>query len=216
MLKYRVLVAGLILGLFGGVGLRADIVIFDNLGTTSQGFGSVSISAWEAQRFNTDASNLTLTSATLRLYTESAGSGIFFVDLYSDTAGKPGVSLANLFTGPNPFVGPFPQTGNILFGGLNQSLAPNTNYWVVLGESAGSVLDIRWGSTGSAAGTGSGFQTTHASTPNQGAGWDVTVGSPHQMQITAAAIPEPANVLLAFVGGGCLLVASRRNGIRAI
>jgi hypothetical protein len=207
MWKRGILAAGMLVALVAG-SLRADTIIFDNLATSSQGFGSVSSSFWEAQRFNTDATNLRLTSATLRLYSENAGSGNFFVDLYSDAAGQPGASLANLFTGPNPFSGTFPQTGNILFGGLSQTLAPNTNYWVVLGESAGSALDIRWGSTGTATGSGSGFQATNANTPNQGGGWGVNAAGPHQMQLTAI-IPEPASVLLVLLGGSLLLIVRR-------
>jgi hypothetical protein len=196
------LVAGLLLALLAG-GVRADTVIFDNLSSTTQGFGSVSTAFWEAQRFNSDATNLLLTSATLTLYSESAGSGTFFVDLYSDAAGQPGVSLANLFTGPNPFGPTFPQSGDILFGGLNQALTPNTNYWIVLGESAGSALDIRWGSVSNLAGTGSGFQTTNATTLDQGGSWQVrSQAGLHKMQITATTpIPEPASALLALLGG---------------
>jgi hypothetical protein len=210
MRKQRDIIAGVLLALLisGGV-VRADTVIFDNLAVPSQGFGSVSNTFWEAQRFNSDATNLKLTSATLTLYSESAGSGTFFVDLYSDAAGQPGASLANLFTGPNPFGPTFPQSGNILFGGLNQALTPNTNYWIVLGESAGSALDIRWGSSSILTGTGSGFQANSANTPNQGGGWQVNTSTPHKMQLTAT-IPEPASLLLVMLGCGLLLVARRR------
>ena len=206
MRKHEVLVASLLLALFAG-GVRGDTVIFDNLATTSQGFGSVSSTFWEAQRFSSDATNLILTSATLTLYSESAGSGTFFVDLYADAAGHPAPALANLFTGPNPFGPTFPQSGNILFSGLNQTLTPNTNYWVVLGESAGSALDIRWGSTSNLDRhrqrlPGDGRE--HAQS-GRGLGSECR-GPPHKMQITAT-VPEPASALLALFG--CFLLVRR-------
>ncbi len=200
MRKFRVLVAGLLLALVVN-GVRADTVIFDNFPAPTQGFGQVSTTFWEAQRFNSDSTNLTLTTTILTLYSESQGSGNFFVDLYSDAAGQPGTSLANLFTGPNPFGPTFPQSGNIVFGGLSQVLTANTNYWIVLGESAGSVLDIRWGSTSILTGTGSGFQTVSANSSNQGGNWSVNPAGPHKMQLIAA-IPEPSAGLF-----GCLALA---------
>jgi hypothetical protein len=207
MRKKSALIAGLLLALLTASGLvRADTTIFDNLAQTSQGFSSVSDTFWEAQKFKSDSTNLLLTSGTLTLYSGTAGSGTFFLNLYSDAAGQPGTSLANLFTGPNPFAGPtFPQTGDVLFGGLSQALTPNTNYWLVLGESAGSALDIRWGSTSIPTGTGSGFQAIAANTSNQGAGWSLSVNIPHKMQLTA--IPEPGSMLLGLLGG--LLLARR-------
>src|SRR5438067_775832 len=95
-------------------GTRADVVTFDNLANNTGGFGSVTATTWEAQKFNSDSTNLRLTSATLTLDSESGGSGAFFLRLYADAAGQPGAALATLSAGPNPFPGPFPQNGNVL------------------------------------------------------------------------------------------------------
>src|SRR5205085_5215121 len=101
-------------------GARADVIIFDDLGNGAQGYGSVNVLTWGAQRFNSASNTVALTSATLNLDSESGGSGTFFLRLYTDAAGQPGTALATLFTGPDPFPGPFPQSGNVFFGGLNQ------------------------------------------------------------------------------------------------
>ena len=77
-----------------------------------------------------------LTSATLKLYTESGGSGTFFVKLFSDTAGQPGTALATLASGPNPLSVGF-QATDVAFNGLNQLLLANTNYWIVFGDNPG-------------------------------------------------------------------------------
>src|SRR4051794_6944991 len=105
MRMQNALIAGLLLALFTGGEARAA-VIFDNLSTTTQGFSSLSDTAWEGTRFNSDTTNLVLTSATLTLFAGTQGSGTFFLRLYSDSANQPGISLATLFTGANPFPGP--------------------------------------------------------------------------------------------------------------
>ena len=194
---------------------RADTIIFDNLGTTSQGFGSVSSTSWEAQRFNTDSINVVLTSVTLTLYSDTGGSGTFFLDLYSDAGGVPGASLANLFTGTDPFPGAGAQSGNIQFSGLSQSVAPNTNYWLVLGLNAGPALDIRWGSTNTATGSGSGFQVTNANSPNSGGGWNVNAASPHQAQIVAT-VPEPSTAIYLGLAAAALAALRYRLITKAV
>ena len=209
MRTHCAVIAGLLLALLAGSRARAA-VISDNLGATTNGFRPVSEVTWEAQKFRADSASLLLTSATLTLFSGTAGSGNFFIDLYTDAAGQPGVSLANLFAGPNPFAGPtFPQFGDVLFGGLSQPLVPNTNYWIVLGERPGSVLDIRWGATSTPTGTGSGFQPVSAATSNQGGNWQVLLNSPDKMQITTT-VPEPGGVVLLGLLCGGRLLARRR------
>jgi len=195
-----------------GSSARADVILYDNLGNGAQGYRSVTVLTWEAQRFNSASNTLALTSATLNLDSESGGSGTFFLQLDTDAAGQPGTALATLFTGPDPFTGPFPQSGNILFGGLNQPVVPNTNYWLVLGENSGASFDLRWGSTSNLTGTGSGFQTTNATTNNQGGTWSVSSTTSHVMQLTATAAPEPSSLLLGLFGGCALLARRWRRG----
>lgn len=204
--------------LSAGGGARAATVVFDSLGSNVGGFGSVTANTWAAQKFNSDSTNLLLETATLRLDTETGGgSGTFFLRLYADNGGQPASApLATLATGANPVSGPYPKDTNILFAGLNQSLAPNTNYWLVLGQNAGATFDLRWGAASnptSPAGTGSGFQDVRAVTTNQGVNWSVNApgaGSPNILRLTAS-VPEPGSALLGLVGGCCLLLKRRRH-----
>ena len=72
----------------------------------------------------------------LKLYTETGGSGTFFVKLFSDNANQPGTALATLASGPNPLSVGF-QATDVAFNGLNQPLLANTNYWIVFGDNPG-------------------------------------------------------------------------------
>jgi hypothetical protein len=184
-------------GLYAG-SARAT-VIFDNLATGNAGFRDISSTSWDAQRFNSDSTDLLLTSATLNL-SSGPGSGNFFLSLYSDTSNRPGTLIANLFTGTNS------TNGDRTFSGLNQLLLPNTNYWLVLGDTPGATLDVGWGVTTTTTGTGSGFQATAAFSNDSGADWTIT-NVPQQTQIVASAVPEPRSALLALLGGGGLLLA---------
>ncbi|MBI3880928.1 MAG: PEP-CTERM sorting domain-containing protein [Verrucomicrobia bacterium] len=201
--------AGLLLALLigwalssGGSARAASTVIFNNITNGNNGNFGTDTNTWDAQRFNSDATNLFLSSVTLRL-SYISGSGTFSLSLYSDNANQPGTSLATLFTGINP------GSGDILFGGLNQPLAPSSNYWLVLGENAGATMNLGWGVTLSSAGSGSGFQTTTARSLNQGVNWSVDNSAPFQAVITA--VPEPGSALLGLLGGGGLLWAARRD-----
>ena len=208
------LLAGAVLSI-GGVA-HAAVITFDDLGSNAGGFGSVNASAWAAQKFNSDSTNLLLETATLRLDSESGGGGTFFLRLYADSAGQPGSSpLVTLATGTNPVPAPYPKDANVLFGGLNQLLAPNTNYWLVLGQNAGATFDLRWAAASNPTnpvGTGSGYQEIRATTINQGVNWSVSSGpgvSPNILRLTASPVPEPGSVLLGLVGGCCLLLKRR-------
>ena len=152
---------------------------------------------------------------TLRLYSGNAGSGTFFLRLYNDSPGKPGAAISTLFTGPEPFPGPYAQDGNIVFSGLNQPLAPNTNYWLVLGENPGATFDLRWGVASiptNPPGTGSGYQEHLAETQISGADWIVDRGGgapgAAMAQINGV-VPEP-NAAMCFVLGGIAFLITVR------
>jgi hypothetical protein len=202
-----VLIAGWSLGAAGGA--HAQVTLFNNLGNQPQGFQSVDANAWIAQRFNTDNNNYTLTSATLKLYTESFGSGTFFVRLFSDAAGQPGTSLATLASGPNPLSVGFQPT-DVTFNGLNQLLSANTNYWIVFGDNPGASLDLRW-SVANPGGSGVGYQAFRCSTGNQGISWG-SFDTDHamQMQLTGVVVvPEPGSMVLGLIGAGGVWLARR-------
>jgi hypothetical protein len=192
-----VLIAGWLLSAASAA--YAQVTLFNNLGNQPQGFQSVDANSWTATRFNTDANNYMLTSATLKLYTESGGSGTFFVKLFSDNAGQPGTALATLTSGPNPLSVGF-QATDVAFNGLNQLLSANTNYWIVFGDNPGPALDLRW-SAANPGGSGVGYQAFRCSTGNQGISWG-SFDTDHamQMQLTGSVVPEPGSMLLAGLG----------------
>ena len=189
--------------LLSGGNARAGTVIFDNLASGNNGFHGVGSTDWSAQRFNSDATNLVLTSATLNTNSSGLGGNVF-LSLYSDNAGTPGTSLATLFSGPDPGNG-------ATFTGLHAVVAPSTNYWLVLGGNPAAPTTLGWGVTFSQTGLGSGFQNIAKNTTNQGASWSAVTGVPFQMQIIAAPVPEPNSALLGLIGGGCLLFVLRRQ-----
>lgn len=190
--------------LAGAEAVRADTIIFDNLNTTNNGFRGTSATSWDAQRFNSDAINLLLTSATLNL-SVNPGAGTFFLRLYSDVAGQPGSAIATFYDGPSL------GSGAIAFNNLNQVLLPSTNYWLVLGENPGSTLAVNWGITSTLTGTGSGFQTNAGLTTNSGVNWQTFTNVPYQTQLTATVVPEPSVAFLSGVGLVVLVVLKRRH-----
>jgi hypothetical protein len=202
-----VLIAGWVLSAASAA--YAQVTLFNNLGNQPQGFQSVDASNWSATRFNTDANNYMLTSATLKLYTESFGSGTFFVKLFSDTAGQPGTALATLASGPNPLSVGF-QATDVAFNGLNQPLTANTNYWIVFGDNPGPALDLRWSAV-NPGGSGVGYQAFRSFTANQGTTWGgFDTDHAMQMQLTGTVfVPEPGSMALGLIGAGGFWIARR-------
>jgi PEP-CTERM motif len=178
--------------------------IFDNLNNGNNGFRGVSTTQWLGQSFMSDTTDLLLNSATFNL-TSSGGAGTFFVDLYSNTAGKPGLVLATLVTSTDP------GSGHVTFSNLNQTLAPNTTYWIVLGENSSSHLALGWGVTADTSGTGSGFQTLNATSQDSGTTWSTTTSAPYQMQLIASAVPEPSSAVCLVLGGFAVLALTLRR-----
>jgi hypothetical protein len=172
-------------------------IIYDNINNSDNGFKGVVSNDWAAQRFNSDVTNLKLTDATLRLAGSTAGN--FTLSLYSDAASLPGSSLGTLFNGTTSAAGVLiGGDSSVHFGGLSQTMSPNTNYWLVISVAPGDPTSLSWGITLDSKGSGSGFQTAAATSTNQGSTWSF-YGAPLRTQIVAVPVPEPATLLLAVL-----------------
>lgn len=182
---------------------RAATVIYDNISNGGNGFFGVGQNSWEAQRFNSDATNGKLISASLSLALNNAGR--YRLSLYSDAAGQPGALINHLFddTTANK-----PPVNLVQFTNLSQGLAPNTNYWIVLNVPVGEPTGLGWEVTSNNAGTGSGFQLASKFSTNQGATW-TDRSAVHKLQLTAD-VPEPASASLVLLGAAYL--AGRPRG----
>lgn len=182
----------------------AATTIFDNTSNGGNGFFGVGAGSWEAQRFNSDATNGKLISAALNLTLNFAGE--YRVDLYSDVAGQPGALINHLFddTTANK-----PPQGLVQFTRLSQGLLPNTNYWIVLDVPVGQSTGLGWEVTSNNAGTGSGFQLGTKFSTNQGATWSDR-SAVHKLQLIADT-PEPASIGLIVLGAGAWLTRRGRQ-----
>ena len=186
---------------------RASVILFDNLSNGNNGFFGASAGSWEAQRFKSDATNLQLISATLRLNSTTAGS--YRLSLFSDVANQPGVSLGTLF---NDTTANKPANGDVKFT-FSQPMTPNTNYWIVLSADTGQPTGVGWGATSTLTGSGAGFQLPSKQSLNQGATW-IDRSVPHQMQLEAdLPVPEPSGVVLLLLGGAGFLGRRRAQSV---
>jgi len=182
----------------------ASTIIFDNTSNGGNGFFGVGQGSWEAQRFNSDATNGKLISASLSLALNNAGR--YRISLYNDVANQPGTLINNLFddTTANK-----PPSNLVQFSGLSQGLSPNTNYWIVLNVPLGEPTGLGWEVTSNNAGTGSGFQLGTKFSTNQGATW-TDRSAVHKLQLVAD-VPEPASVGLILLGAAACFTARARR-----
>lgn len=168
--------------------LKGQAVFADNLGQTS--IATVqTLNNFTGTQFTTDASaaSFVLTNVTLKITAVLATGGTFVVKIYSNSAGKPSVSLGTL-SGSTPTT-----SGNFAYttGGIN--LSASTPYWVVI------------------EGTGVGqYQQSATSSPTVTGGWSISSGSAFssdsgvswvnsdafgyrtQVSLSATAVPEPS------------------------
>jgi hypothetical protein len=149
-------------------------VIFDNLGNENNGFADVYSGSMEAQRFNSDASDVVLSAVTLNLYVFPPAN--YTLSLYSDLDDHPNSSVATLFSGNNGL------NGDVTFSGLSAVMSSSTNYWLVLSVATSDPTVVGWGVTLDFTGTGSGFQTASEISTDEGLSWSAR-GVPHQALI---------------------------------
>jgi hypothetical protein len=176
----------------------AVVTVYDTMPNGNNGVFGIGPNIWYAERFKSDATNLRITDVTIRLAAQQPGP--YSLNLYSDVAGVPGVSLANLFTGNT--------AGGDIHYSTNALTAPSTTYWIVASVAPGATINSGWGTSSTLTGTGTGFFPLVASSTNQGASWTARGDVVQQMQILAN-VPEPATA--ALVGIVALSTLARRN-----
>jgi hypothetical protein len=191
-------------------GSAGATVLYSNLANPGSGFSAVSSTAWAANAFSTDNNTYKLSDVILALEGVST-TGTLTVSLYSSSGGpaQPTTNLATLGTIADSALSTSmftQQTVNV----SNVTLAPNTQYFIVLSGSSSSGADADWekeqGTTG--IGVAGGEWGTSA---NSGSTWSmhgVSVDfAPYVMQVDAST-PEPGSIFSAL--GGLAVVALAR------
>jgi PEP-CTERM motif-containing protein len=108
--------------------LASAATFFDDLSTTTGGENNVDSTHWLAARFTTDGATYTSLTATLALDQHATGAPAK-LDVYSDSGMMPSAILGS-FTTPSTTLSGFLFNVSYPISGI--SLAPNTNYWLVL------------------------------------------------------------------------------------
>ena len=204
------------------VGSANAAIVFGNLGANGDGAIAtgggtlLTPTVWRALAFTPNGTDLVLNTATLGLSTRDSGSAVIRLDLYSDIAGNPGISLfntsqtllANTAAQQTPFT-------------LNQTLTAGVTYWIVAqrdgGTGANNALNWRPGNPNTAptAQNLSGWVFVGAKTSgNDGVTWsDLDTGNPSNgISLTASPIPEPGTwAAMAIFAGGAAYAGWRRR-----
>ena len=189
------------------------ITISDNLGNAVASTEFVGGDTWIAAEFATDGTQYSLSSITLLLENETPGTAR--LDLYTDSASKPGTLLGTLISPSIPST-----LLPTVFGGNGVALPANSTYWAVLSAPSGG---FGWGWTESSNGTGAGFLHTWGATDDAGASWFTSDIEPLLMNVSATfvttgpgptdGVPEPGSFwLLAFFGLPALALLVRCSG----
>ncbi len=165
---------------------------------------------WIGSAFATGSESYTLSSATLLMQRDTAGTAV--LGLYSDASGAPGSLLGSLGA-PSSFSSSLSATE---FSGANLALMARTNYWLVLRSTDGS---YEWAYTDNNTGSGPGFVGDWAASDDAGGQWLASDIDPMMMRVDAtptnSAVPEPAEFILS--GSGVLALAgllSRRGRVK--
>src|SRR5258708_5641363 len=115
--------------LLGATSLPAQTILSSNLTDLHGATDPISTTTWAAGRFNTDSTNVTLSSLTFDLGTTS---GTVQLLIFSNASSKPGTATDWNFNTTT-------SSGTITFtptGGT--ALSPSTSYWAVLSTTAGT------------------------------------------------------------------------------
>ncbi len=185
-------------------------VLFNNLGNSSTGEGTVGANTWWAQSFSTGSSSYNLSSVVLDMSVNTAGTTAT-VSIFTNTGtgnGQPG-TLVGTLTSPGSYT-VYNNASLTTFTASGINLNPNSIYWVVLNLN-GSTGNLFWQSTPDTSGNGSGFRVYYSG--NNGSSWGTAASTnPFMMDVNANsnAVPLPAGILLFTPGLLGLGVLRRR------
>lgn len=197
--------------------VAAPIYLADNLAEPFFRTTGVRDNFWPAQRFTTTSDAYAISSITVPLASEgglTAGTlELYIFDASGSTPGTPGSQLGSA-VGAISFSSLTATPTNTLFGDINKTLAPLTDYFLVM-KGVGlagpdSSSRFGWGYTTSESGVG--FPSAYTATTTDGSTWftpDFT--DPQQMRIEAVAVPEPSTWVMGLAGIACATWASRRR-----
>jgi len=189
---------------------QADTIVSSLSNTlTTVGFTHGS---WVASPFQTGFQSWTLTNVTLSMPQGSASSSLADVRVFSDNAGQPGISLADL--GVQTITGS--QQLWSFAASTDIELASGTTYWIGVGNvSTDQGLNVDLVSSPpftftfapGAAMTFSGASSTNGPTSFDPSG--VGTALPFQADGISTGVPEPGPFACLFVGGATLFVFRR-------
>jgi hypothetical protein len=165
-----------------------------------------------AQQFSTTATGTQITTVKLNVTSGTAAAAEpFSIKLYSTssgTSGKPGTSLATIFSGTGGDL-PISELSLFTVSGLAIDLAPSTLYYVVM-EYGGGSFSGGWYYNLETTGAGAGFRVDNSYTTTTIDDWaDVSLFQPYRMEIIA--VPEPPAIVLSGIGLASAVCLLRRR-----
>jgi hypothetical protein len=175
-------------------------LLVSNIGQSVGSTSGVRFEEWSGSPFLA-ADDATLSSITIDLIDATAANGGFFLSLWSDVSGEPGLRLLTLNgnTDPNT-AGTYSYTGDY-------ALDSGTTYWVIAGIDADNSSWYHWTWTNSTAEdsgslTGWDIPDQYNSSPDQGATWPNGFSGPQRFTVNGdvAAVPVPGTAALPLIG----------------
>lgn len=186
----------------------ASTSLADNLTAPFENSVGITDVNWIAQGFATTSDAYVLTSITVPLAQNAVTSGTLGLYVFDATGvnGRPGSQVGGeIGTIDYSLLPTADNFGAITFDGgtsLEKTLAPSSNYFLVMKGLGVTGGHFQWVYTSSD--TGVGFPSAYTFSDDGGATWnlpDYTL--PQKMRIEASVVPEPSSTALVLAGLAC-------------